>query len=98
MAILPELDEGAWVGVFKPGLAEVVEGGDGGLLRVGDEAVDGFLSVHVGLVLKVAAEAVVDRLQYKAGDGDGEQEHDEAGAAGERRFVAWLTQPPTAAE
>ena len=62
----------------------MVEGGDGGLLRVGNEAVDGLLSVDVGLVLEVAAEGVVDRLQQKAGDGNGEEEHDESGAAGER--------------
>ena len=37
-------------------------------LRVGDEAVDGLLSVDVGLMLEVAAEGVAGRLQNEAGD------------------------------
>src|ERR1700691_2213868 len=41
VAVFPELDEWTGVGVFKPGFAESVESGHGGLSRVGDEAVDG---------------------------------------------------------
>ena len=98
VAVLPELDEGAGIGVFKPGFAEMVEGGDGGLLRVGDDAVNGFLPVDVGLMLEVAAEGVADRLQHEAGDGDGEQQHDEAGAGGERSCSSMPAELPARAE
>jgi hypothetical protein len=57
---------------------------DGGFLRVGDEAVDGFLTVDVGLVLEVAADGVAGGLQQEVGDGCHEEERDEAGAGGER--------------
>ena len=98
MAVLPELDEGVGIRIFKPGFAEVIEGRDGGLLRVRDDAVDGFLSVDVGLVFEVAAEGIVDRLEHEACDGDGEQQHDEAGAGGERVCIFKLAELPTRAE
>ena len=46
----PELDEWVRVGVFEIRLAKGIEGGDGGSLRVGNEPVDRFLPVDVGLV------------------------------------------------
>ena len=64
----PELNEGAGVGVFKPCFAEGVEGGYGGLLRVGDNAVNGLLAVDVGFMLKVTADGVVYRSQHKTCD------------------------------
>src|ERR1035441_4782901 len=66
VVVLPELDKGTGVGVFQPGLAEGVEGIHGGFLRVGDDAVNGFLPVYVGLVLKVTAESVAGRRQQEA--------------------------------
>lgn len=72
VVVEPKLDERAWIGIVEPGFAEVVEGGDGGFLRVGNDAVDGFLAVDIGLVLEVAAEGVGGRLEQKAGNGDGE--------------------------
>ena len=86
--------KGLGVGVFEPGFAEGLEAGDGGLLRVGDEAVDGFLAVDVGLVLEVAAESVADGLEHEAGDGDGEDENHEAGAGGEVRRGWPASVPP----
>ena len=68
MVVGPELDEGVWAGVFQPGLAKSVEGGDGGLLRLCHNAVDGLLAVDVGFMLEVAAEGVADRRQHKAAD------------------------------
>ena len=68
VAVGPELDEGAGVGVFEPGFAQCVEAGHGGLLRVGDYAVDGLLAVDVGLMLKVAAEGIAYRLQHNTGN------------------------------
>jgi len=46
--------------------------------------VNGFLTVDVGLVLEMAAEGVADGFEDEAGDGDGEEENDEADAGGER--------------
>src|SRR5579859_2487170 len=58
MVVGPEFDKRAEVGIVKIGCAEVVEGCDGGFLRVGDDAVDRFLAVDVGFVLDVAADEV----------------------------------------
>src|SRR3954447_24854226 len=38
----PELDKRIGIGIFQPGLAEVVKGRYGRLLRIGDQAVDRF--------------------------------------------------------
>ena len=73
----------AGAGVVEPRCAEIVEGGNGGFLRVGNDAVDGFLAVDVGLVFEVAAEGVGGRLKQEAGEGDGKQKHDETGTGGE---------------
>lgn len=82
VVVLPELDEGAGIGVFQPGFAEVVEGGDGGLLRVSDQAVNGLLAVDVGLVFEVAADSVAGGLPQHAHNREGEEQHHEALAAG----------------
>ena len=74
----------------------MVEGRDGGLLRVGDHAVDGLLAVDVGLVLKVAAEGIAGRLQHETGDREGEQQHQKALAAGQR-IPVYLAELPARA-
>ena len=66
VAVLPELDEGAGVGIFKPGLAQGIESGHGGFLWIGDNTMNSFLSVDIGLMLKVAAEGIAGRRQQKA--------------------------------
>ena len=96
--ILPELDEGVGIRIFEPGFAQMVEGGDGGLLRVGDDAVNSFLTVDVGLVFVVTAEGVADRLEQETGDGNGEEEHEETGAAGEGSSIMLAAQFPARAE
>src|ERR1035437_6848350 len=77
----------------------MIEGGDGGFLRIGDQAVDGLLAVDVGLVLEVAAKGVVCRRHQEANDRDGEEEYQEALTAGERGISAFLpAQAPAGAE
>jgi len=83
MVVGPELEEGVWVWVVEACLAHVLEGADGGFLGVGDEPVDGFLSVNVGLVLEVAADGVGDGRGGVLEGSDGEQEDDESGEAGQ---------------
>ena len=83
MAVTPKLNERVGVGVFQPGFAKMVEGGDSSLLRVGDDAVDSFLSVDVGFMLEVAGEGIADRLQNKAGYRDDKEQNYESSAAGE---------------
>src|ERR1035437_4127093 len=73
----------------------MVEGGDGGLSRIGDQAVDGLLAINVGLVLEVAAEGVAARLQDNAGDRKGEEQHQKALPAGERVCLGILLLVPT---
>src|SRR5271165_3588772 len=65
MVVLPELDEGAGVGVFEPGLAQGLKAGNSGLLRVGNQGVNGLLAVDVGLVLEVPAHGVGSRLKHE---------------------------------
>lgn len=84
VAVLPKLNEGAGIGIFQPRFTQVIEGSDSGFLRVGDEAVNGFLAVNVGLVFEVTAESVACRLEDEASNGEGEEEDDKTLAAGER--------------
>src|SRR5580698_357936 len=83
VVVEPELGEGGGVGVFEPGFAESLEAGYGGLLRIGDEAVNGFLAVDVGLVLEVAAEGIGRGGEDEAGERNREDKNHEAGARGE---------------
>ena len=71
VVILPELDKWAGIGIFQPSLAKGIESSYGGLLRVGDDAVNGFLPINVRLVLEVAAEGIAGRRQQKADYRDG---------------------------
>src|SRR6185437_7459729 len=81
MAVEPEFREGVRVGILKPCAAKDVKSVDGGLARAGNDAVDGFLPVDVGLVLKVTADGVCAGFDEEAGDGQHEEERDETGAA-----------------
>ena len=58
MAVEPEDYERVGMRVFEPCSAEIVEGGNGGFLRIGNDAVNGLLTVHVGLMFEVAADGV----------------------------------------
>ena len=69
MAVGPEFDEAIGMGIVKPDDRIRAEGADGCGLRIGNEAVNHFLAVDVGLMLDVAAESVCDRLGKKAEDG-----------------------------
>src|SRR5579875_2233816 len=62
VAVGPELVPERRVGVVEGCSAEDVEGVLGGGLRVGDEAVDGFLAVDIGGVFLAAADGGVDGL------------------------------------
>jgi hypothetical protein len=84
MVVEPTLNERVGIGVLKPGFAESLEAGDGGLPRIGNQAVNGLLAVDIGLVLEVAAEGVADRFEKETQNADGEDEDDEAGASGEK--------------
>src|ERR1700678_1974579 len=85
VVVLPKFDEGDRIGVFKPRLAESVEAGNGGLLRVSNKPMNGFLPVDVGLMFEVPADRVVYRFKDEPGDGDGKDQHDKASAGRERR-------------
>src|SRR6185437_6434105 len=83
MGVQPEFREGAGVGVLKPCAAERVESVDRSLPRIGNYSHNGFLPVDVGLVLKVSADGVCAGFDEETGDGQHEEERDEAGAAAE---------------
>ena len=51
MAVGPEFVKRTGVRIGERRFAENIEGTDGGSLRIGDEAVDGLLTVHVGGML-----------------------------------------------
>ena len=80
----PEDNECAGVRVFEPGLAEMLECGDGGLLRVGDDAVDRFLAVDIGLMFDGAADGVADGFGDDFKQDEREQYDDHAGQRRER--------------
>jgi hypothetical protein len=66
MIIFPELYDWIGIRVLQPRLAQVVESGNSGPSRIGNQAVNRFLAVDVGLVLKVPAERVAGRLRQQA--------------------------------
>lgn len=66
----------------------------GNSLRIGDDAVHGFLSVHVGVVLVHAAVAVGDRFGEEGEHGEDEQEDDERGPVLERGDMPAGTETP----
>ncbi len=65
MAVGPEDKERVRVGLVQRSLAEDLEGANAGLLRIGDDSVNGFLAVDVGLVFDGAAESICHRFGYK---------------------------------
>ena len=77
----PEDDERIGMGVFEPCLAKLLEGGDGGRLRVRDDAVKRFLGVDVGLMLEGAADGVADGFAEDFQQDESEQDDDQAGEA-----------------
>src|SRR5690242_9486569 len=79
VVIQPELDEPARLGVLKPRLAQMIERADRRPLRIGDDAVDRLLPVDIRLMLKVPAEGIAHRLQYKRRHRNDKQQHNEAG-------------------
>ena len=91
VVVEPELDQRIRIGIFEPGLAQLIECGDRGFLRIGHDAVNRLLPIDIGLVLKVAAEGAVHGLGEEAGNRNGEEQHHEAGARREiRARPIWL--------
>ena len=62
----------------------MVESGDSGFLRIGDQAVDGLLSINVGFMLEVAAEGAACGLKNDTCHRKREEQHQKTLAAGER--------------
>src|SRR6185437_4198069 len=79
MAVGPELDKGVRCGVFEGGFAETLEGLLRDRLRVGNDTVDGLLSVDICGVLDGAAEGVFKGRGEKRQRIQDEQQNGEAG-------------------
>jgi len=97
MAKGPELDEGIGIGIFQPCLAQMVEGGDDGVFRIGDKAVNRLLPVDVGLMLEVAAEGVACRFKQEARKRKRENQNQKTLSAGERVCLISHAQLPARA-
>lgn len=77
----PEDDQWIRIRVFEPCLAKLLEGCDGGRLRVGDDAVECFLGVDVGLMFEGAADGVSDGFAEDFKQDESEEDDDQAGEA-----------------
>src|SRR6185312_3950146 len=69
MSLSPELKEYRGVRFVEGACAEYIERAFGGLLRIGDDTVNGFLAVDVCGVLLAAAEGALHGLEDRVEDG-----------------------------
>src|ERR1700757_4794294 len=98
MVVEPELDERVRIRILEPGFAEMVEARYCGLLRVGDQAVNRFLPIDVGLMFEVTAERVAHWFEQEHHDRDHEYESDESGAGRDRRHIVAALDSPAHSE
>src|SRR5208337_4591050 len=78
MVVEPELDQRIRIGIFEPGLAQLIECGDRGFFGIGHDAVNRLLPIDIGLMLKMPADGAGRRLREEAGNGNGEEQYHEA--------------------